>query len=186
MWFDGALILLLGLGFYIGYTNGLLGIVLKIILVTIAFLLSLRLFPIIFLFLENTFPDIGIAYFIIGFLLVFGLIIFLYKFSSNKIEKWLINHAKYVSTKIIGGLVFAFFIFLICSFILGQLMRLHVLKEEQMKRSVLFPAMVVTDNEVRKLFRRANETISHAFEDNVRTINKIEKKQQVDSVIEVK
>lgn len=184
MWFDGALILLLGLGFYIGYTNGLLGIVLKIILITLAFLLSLRLFPIIFLFLENTYPDVGIGYFVVGFLMVLGLVIFLYKFTSNKVERWLINHSRYIGTRIVGGLVFAFFIFLICSFLLGQLLRLHVLKEAQMNSSAIFPAMVATDMEVHKLFRRVNETVSRAFEENIHTINEIEKKQKVDSVLE--
>ena len=42
MWIDIIGIIILALGFYIGYTNGLLGIVLKLILIILAFLLALR------------------------------------------------------------------------------------------------------------------------------------------------
>lgn len=184
MWIDIIGIIVLALGFYIGYTNGLLGIVLKLVLIILAFLLALRLFPIIFLFLENTIADVGIMYFILGFLIVMIVVISLYKFSSNRIERWLVNHSRYISTKIIGGLVLSFFILMISSFLVGRLMRLHVLKPGQMEDSYLFPVTVSLDQHFNSLLSKFNETISRAFEDNVHTINKLEKKQKMDSTLQ--
>jgi uncharacterized membrane protein required for colicin V production len=105
---DIILVLLISLAFYVGYINGVLGVVLKILLVIGAILLALKLFPIVFLFMENTFTNITLVYFILGFLLVLAIDFFIYRFLSRKIEGWVKANSMKLITKISGGLMLSF------------------------------------------------------------------------------
>lgn len=181
MWIDLIFIIVLALGFYIGYSNGLLGTILKLVLMIFAFLLALRLFPIMFLFLENTFVQVKVWYFILGFILVLGLVLFLYKFTSNRIEKWISTHRNYIVTKLIGGLVLGVFILMVSSFVVGRSMRLHLLKPQEFDHSLVFPVIVEMDKQFGKLLSKVDETINKAFEENVKSINKIGDKNPIDT-----
>lgn len=181
MWIDLIFIIVLALGFYIGYSNGLLGTVLKLVLMILAFLLALRLFPIMFLFLENTFTQVKVWYFILGFVMVLGLVMFLYKFTSNRIEKWISTHRNYILTKVFGGLVLGIFILMVSSFFVGRLMRLHIVKPQQFDKSLVFPVMIQMDHQFSTLLLKVDETINRAFEENVKTINKLGDEVPIDS-----
>lgn len=178
---DILLIILLALGFYAGYTNGVFSVALKILLLMASILLALKLFPIVFLFMENTFSDITLIYFVLGFLLVLAIVIFLYRFLSRKIEDWVRSHSMKLITRISGGIILSFFVLLLCSFISGRLISIKVIKREQLDQSILYPLVEKIDQGFGAIVRTTRETIDRTFEQNVRTINDIDRRQKIDS-----
>lgn len=180
---DILLIIFLALGFYAGYANGIIGVALKILLFLGCIFLALKLFPIVFLFMENTFSDITLIYFVLGFLLVLGIVIFLFRFLSKKIENWVRTNSMKLVTKISGGLILSFFVLLICSFLSGRLISVKVLKRDNLDQSLLYPMVEFIDTGFSALVRNAKEAVDKTFEQNVKTINDIDRRQKVDSVM---
>jgi uncharacterized membrane protein required for colicin V production len=183
---DILLIIFLTLGFYAGYANGVFGVALKILLFLGSILLALKLFPIVFLFMENTFTDITLVYFVFGFILVLGIVFFLYRFLSRKIESWVSSHSMKLVTKITGGLILSLFVLLLCSFVSGRLVGLKVLKRDNLDESLLYPMVESIDNGFGTLVRNSKSTIDKTFEQNVKTINEIDSRQKIDSAMEKK
>lgn len=179
---DIVLVLLIGLVFYAGYTNGVFGVVLKVLLLIGAFLLALKLFPIVFLFMENTFANITLVYFVIGFLLVLVTVILVYRFLSKKIEGWVKANSMKQVTKITGGLILSMFILLIVSFVSGRLINLKILKKSAFDQSVIFPVVEKIDQGFTALLRNTEEVFDHSFENNIKTINEIDRRQKSDSI----
>ncbi|HQW70548.1 MAG: CvpA family protein [Saprospiraceae bacterium] len=180
---DILLIILLTLGFYAGYSNGVFGVALKILLFLGSILLALKLFPIVFLFMENTFTDITLVYFVFGFILVLGIVFFLYRFLSRKIESWVSSHSMKLATKISGGLILSLFVLLLCSFVSGRLVGLKVLKRDNLDQSLIYPLVESIDKGAGTLMRNTKATIDKTFEQNVKTINQIDSRQKVDSAM---
>mgnify|MGYP003610056109 FL=1 len=178
---DILLIILLALGFYAGYANGVFGVALKILLFLGCILLALKLFPIVFLFMENTFSDITLVYFVFGFVLVLGIVFFVYRFLSRKIESGVSSHSMKLVTKITGGLILSLFVLLLCSFVSGRLVGLKVLKRDNLDESLIYPLVESIDNGFGSLVRGTKAAIDKTFEQNVKTINEIDSRQKVDS-----
>lgn len=173
---DIILIILLSLGFYAGYVNGVFGVALKIILFFASILLALKLFPVVFLFMENTFADLSLIYFIVGFLLVLVVIMLLYRFVSKKIEQLVRSVSARLITRISGGVILAMFLLILCSFIIARLISFKVAKPEMFESSELYPMMKATDQAFRGLVTNIRETLNNTFEHNVKTINEIDQK----------
>ncbi len=180
---DILLVLFLTLGFYAGYTNGVLGVSLKILLFIGCILLALKLFPIVFLFMENTFTDLTLIYFVIGFLLVLTIVFFTYRFLSRKIGSWVTSTSMRMVNKIFGGLVLSIFVLLLCSFVSGRLVKLKVLKKETLDSSLLYPLIEWVDHGFSALATNVKSSIDRTFEQNVKTINDIDSRQKVDSAM---
>jgi len=180
---DILLVIFLALGFYAGYANGVFGVALKILLFLGCIFLALKLFPIVFLFMENTFSDLTLVYFVFGFLLVLGIVIFVFRFLSKKIELWVRTNSMKLVTKITGGLILSFFVLLLCSFLSGRLISVKVIKRDNLDQSILYPMVEFIDNGFSSIVRNAKESVDNTFEQNVKTINDIDKRQKVDSVM---
>ncbi|HMT76546.1 MAG: CvpA family protein [Saprospiraceae bacterium] len=178
---DIILVLLISLAFYVGYINGVLGVVLKILLVIGAILLALKLFPIVFLFMENTFTNITLVYFILGFLLVLAIDFFIYRFLSRKIEGWVKANSMKLITKISGGLMLSFFILILVSFVSGRLMGMKIINKATFENSAIFPAVEKIDYGFTTLLDKTKDVFNKSFENNIKTINDIDHRQKSDS-----
>lgn len=177
MIFDILFTFVLLLGFYAGYTNGVLGIILKILLIIGSFFLALYLFPIVFLFLENTFTNMTLIFFIIGFLIVFLTVFAFYKFSSNWIERLFANKSLRILNKIFGGVTLVLFIFILSSIILGRLLNTHILKLKDEHASATVYLLIKSDQEIVKGLTKVNNIVDDRFNKNVKTLQDIEKRQ---------
>lgn len=180
---DILLVIFLALGFYAGYTNGVLGVSLKILLFLGCILLALKLFPIVFLFMENTFTDLTLIYFVLGFLLVLTIVFFTYRFLSRKIGSWVTSSSMRMVNKIFGGVILALFVLLFSSFISGRLVKLKVLKEETLDASLIYPLIAMVDRGFTSLVTNVKNSVDKTFEQNVKTINDIDSRQKVDSAM---
>jgi len=171
---DIILVVLIALAFYAGYNNGIFGISLKIVLFFGAILLALNLFPIVFLFMENTFTTLTPVHYILGFVLVLATIFVLYRYISKKIESWVKANSMRLITRISGGIIISLFVLLLFSFISGRLERWKIVKHEAFENSILHPAVDRIDQSFSALIRATGDIFGKTFERNIKTINDID------------
>ncbi len=172
---DIILVVLMALAFYAGYNNGIFGISLKILLFFGAILLALNLFPIVFLFMENTFTNITAIHYIAGFILVLTTVILLFRYVSKKIEVWVSANSMKLITRISGGLIISIFVLLLFSFVSGRLERWKIIKHETFENSLLHPAVDRIDQSFSSLVRKTRDIFGKTFERNIKTINDIDR-----------
>lgn len=179
---DILIIIFTALTFYIGYNNGIMGVALKVVLFFGCIFLALKLFPIVFLFIENTFSEPSELYFAVGFLLVLVGLIFLFKLLSTRINRLKSKSSMKLFTKISGGLILSMFLFTLICVIIGRLNKLRITQEAQYESSLLYPGLKKVDQGLSYALHQMQESFNNSFERNIKTINKRDRKQKKDSL----
>lgn len=134
--------LIITYGFYRGYSNGLIKTVVDTLSILVALVIALKFSPLLIDYLQDAINLNPALEFIIGFLIVFFVVMLLLRFVGDKMEDLLktinLNFVNQLAGGILLGFVFSFCIGLL----LGLLTNLKVINEEYAAQSTLYDYLI--------------------------------------------
>lgn len=138
---DFVFIIALGLGFWHGYSKGIIGTVFNVLAYVFGVVIAFKMAPTTTDILKRIFNSENPSFFIAAFLLNMGLIMFMLRATANAFEKGL--QAVYLGfiNRVLGGSLMAGLALLVYSVLLWFVVQVKIVNEETIKQSKTYPLL---------------------------------------------
>lgn len=162
------------LGFYIGYSKGLIKTVFGILSIILGILIALKLSPFIINFIEAAFKLDPRWALILGFLLTLGLVIAGLSYVGRLMERFLQSIQLNFVNKIAGGLLYGVIFLVILGLAESFLTELEVIKPAQIEESFTYPIVTALPNQASGVFDNLKPIFSEFWEKTKEVLDNIE------------
>jgi len=161
----------IALGFYVGYSRGIIKSLFAIVSLIVAILASMKLSPLMITFLDKQLDWDPRWIIVLGFVLTFILVVVGIRYAGKLIEKLLVKLEINFMNKIMGGSITAFLFLVIFSTFVWFMDEVKLLKEETKKESMTYelvrpiPQVVATlGRQVKPMFQNFWNKTSEAMD----------------------
>ena len=165
--------LIITYGFYRGYTKGLINTVVDTLSILIGLVVALKFSPLLIDYLQNVVNLNPSIEFILGFLIVFFVVMLLLRFIGERIEDVLkavkINFLNQLAGGLLLGFVFAFLI----GALLLLLTNLKILTETAAASSTLYEHLISITQEGGWIFEKFKELFTDFWEQFMATMDEV-------------
>lgn len=139
--FDIIVVIVLGLGFYLGYQRGIIKTLFDTLSLIVAILAALKLSPVVITIMQKIMSESPKMAYFLGLLLTFVLVLFLVRFVGRKVESILeAAHINFIN-KIGGGGLQAFFFAYLLSLLIWLVNSVGLMMETTKQTAVTYPFM---------------------------------------------
>jgi membrane protein required for colicin V production len=162
--------------FYRGYSKGLINTVVDVLSILVGLIVALKFSPLLIDYLQEM-VNINPAFeFIIGFLIVFFVVMLLLRFIAERIEDLLrtvkLNFINQLAGGVILGLIVAFFF----GGLLVLLSNLKILSESYVAQSTLYDHLVSISQDGGWIFDKSKELFSEFWQKFTATLDQVKDK----------
>lgn len=170
---DIIAVLIVGFGFFTGYSRGLIKTVFDTLSLIVGILAALKLSPIVINVIEKIISTSPAITFLIGIVITFLLVMALVRFIGKKLESILeaanINFINKIAGGAIQGLFFAF----ILSMGLWLLNNLNMLNPQLQEESITYPLLEPLPEAGQRVFEQLKPIFSEFWDKTVETMDKV-------------
>ena len=139
--------LIITYGFYRGYSNGLINTVVDTLSILVALVVALKFSPILIDYLQDA-VNLNPAFeFVLGFLIVFFVVMLVLRFIGDKMEDLLKAIKLNFINQILGGVLLGFVFSFCIGLLLVLLTNLKVISEENASESTLYDYLIRVSEE---------------------------------------
>ncbi len=173
---DIIVVLVVGFGFYAGYSRGLIRTVFDTLSLIIGILAAMKLSPIVIGFLErilNTSPSIT---YLIGIVVTFILVMALVRFIGKRVEDVFKAANINVLNKVAGGAVQGLFFAFLLSMLFWTLGNYKVIKKEMIQSSTTYPLLEPLPKAGKSVFLAVKPVFQSFWEKTVEAMDSISDK----------
>jgi membrane protein required for colicin V production len=160
------------LGFYLGYTRGLVRTIFDSLSLIIGILAALKLSPFTIDFLEELLNISPAITFLLGVVLTFVLIMGLIRFIGQKLEDLLKAASVNVINKILGGALQALFIAYLLSLSFWLLDNLKLISAEAKSASKAYPVMEILPEKGKAVFEKIKPVFRQFWDKTIEAMDK--------------
>ncbi len=165
--------LIITYGFYRGYTNGLIRTVVDTLSIVVALVIALKFSPILIDYLQDAVNLNPALEFIIGFLIVFFVILLLLRFIGDKMEDFLKAIKLNFLNQIAGGFLLGFVFSFCIGLLLVLLTNLSIINEETAAQSTLYEYLVQISEKGGSVFEIFKNLFTEFWTKFMETINSV-------------
>lgn len=150
---DLVALVVLGFGFYAGYSRGVIKTLFSIVSIVLGILIAMKISPYIISFLKSAFQMNDQVALIAGFVITLVLVIAIISFFGNMVEKMLKTINLNTLNKLLGGILFAFIFLLLLGMAEKFLTELGVITAEHIEKSISYPLVTALPNQAADVFQ---------------------------------
>lgn len=152
MLLDAIVAIVVTLGFYLGYSRGLIKTVFDTLSLVIGIVAALKLSPIVINILESIIKTSPALTFLVGIVLTFIGVMVIIRFVGKKLEDLLTAVNINFVNKLAGGAIQAIFFAYLLSLSLWLLSSINILSPEARAASITYPALEPLPEKGKKVF----------------------------------
>ncbi|MEZ4911357.1 MAG: CvpA family protein [Saprospiraceae bacterium] len=183
---DLIIAIVIMIGFYFGYTRGLIKTVFDTLSVIIAILIGLRLAPFIIRILQDMLQISPALLFLVGMVIAFLIVILLLKFIARKLEALLEAANVNFVNKVAGGALQALFFAYLLSLSLWVMNNLNVLTPQVKENSITYSMLEPLPEKGKSFFISLKPIFKDFWDITLKTMNQTKEAlpQQTDEIIQ--
>lgn len=176
---DIIVVIVLGLGFYLGYQRGIIKTLFDTLSIVVAILAALKLSPLFISIMQKIIPDSPKAAYLLGILATFLLVLMLVRFLGRKFESVLeAAHINFVN-KLAGGAVQAFFFAYLLSLIIWLVNSIGLIKEETKQNTVTYSFMEAMPETGKAVISAIKPMFKSFWEKTAEVMDGVAEKQEI-------
>lgn len=176
MYIDLVLGILVVIGFFYGYSKGIIKTLFSLLSILLGLIAAMKLSPLTINAMDTVLPNSPRLAYIAGFLLTFIIVIIIIRFIGNKLESILRAVKLNFFNKLSGGAITAVFFIILYSFALWFLNEARLLSEQQKDSSVSYYALEPLPEQARQQFEAVKPVFREFWDKTIETFDKAKEK----------
>lgn len=169
-------VLLIGVfAFRMGYTQGVIKAIFSILGIMIGLLFALKLSPIVINFLEKILQRENVFLFLGGFILTYGVILFIIWFTGNRLEHVFTTLKLNFVNKIVGGAILTLVFLVGFGYIVWFLDRTNIVGEKTKSSSYSYPALAKIPEETKEILSKTKPLFKEFWSKSVKIAEGLKK-----------
>ncbi len=162
-------VLLIGVfAFRMGYTQGVIKAIFTILGIMIGLLFALKLSPVVINFLEKLLNQENVFLFLGGFILTYGVILFIIWFTGNRLEHVFTTLKINFINKILGGAILTLVFLVGFGYIVWFLERTKLVGEKTKTSSFSYPALAKIPEETKSILTKTKPLFKEFWSKSVK------------------
>ncbi|MDA9773575.1 CvpA family protein [Saprospiraceae bacterium] len=164
------------LGFFQGYSKGIIKTIFSILSILLGIIAAMKLSPLTIGVMESVLPNYPRLSYILGFLLTFLIVIIIIRFIGNKLESLFKAVKINFVNKMFGGILTATFFLVIFSTIVWFLNEARLISEQQKDQSITYYHIEPIPSNARRQFEAVKPVFQTFWDKTLDTFEKAKEK----------